>query len=76
MPSPAGPTRPERRLTVIATLALATILAWAWVVHVARAPGVSAGMSMDMPSMAATDSSGAGLLSLFAMWVEIGRAHV
>jgi predicted metal-binding membrane protein len=70
MPRLAGTTRPEYRLTVIATLALVTILAWAYVVGVARAPGMSAAMPMDMP-MGPTAGSAATLLSLFLMWVAM-----
>lgn len=76
MPSPAGTTRPEQRLTVIAALTLVTLLAWAWVVRVAHAPGMSAAMpmdmpAMDMPTMPAGDASAASLVSLFAMWVAM-----
>ena len=74
MPSRAGPTRPEQRVTVIATLALATILAWAYVVHLARAPGMSAAMPMDMPMDMPMPAAGGGaetLLGLFAMWVAM-----
>ena len=76
MPSPAGTTRPEQRLTVIAALALATLLAWAYVARVAHAPGMSAAMPMDMPGMDMPSMGGAGtsaarLLSLFAMWVAM-----
>lgn len=68
MPSRAGTTRPEQRLTVIAVLILVTLLAWAWVVRVARDPGMSAAMPMDMPGMAMPSAT---LLSLFAMWVAM-----
>lgn len=72
MPSPAGITRPEHRLTVSATLALLTILSWAWVVGVARAPGMSATLPMDMPGMGMTSTAlAASLLSLFLMWVTM-----
>lgn len=71
MPSPAGTTRPEHRLTVSATLALLTILSWAWVVGVARAPGMSAPMPMDMPGMDTPMAPTATLLSLFLMWVTM-----
>jgi predicted metal-binding membrane protein len=71
MPSRAGPTRPERRFAVIATLALVTILSWAYVVRVARAPGMSAAMPMDMTPMGAAGASAATLLRLFLMWVAM-----
>ncbi len=81
MPLPAGPTRPEYRVTVIATVALVTILSWAYVVGVARAPGMSATSPMDMSgmdmpgmemgSMDMTSAPAATLLSLFAMWVAM-----
>ncbi|MEO8635589.1 MAG: DUF2182 domain-containing protein [Gemmatimonadales bacterium] len=76
MPLLAGTTRPEHRLTVIATLALVTILCWAYVVRVAGAPGMAATMPMDMPGMEMTSMglagpSAASLLSLFAMWVAM-----
>lgn len=46
-------------------------LAWAYLVHVARAPGMPAGMPMDMP-MPGRPASGAGSLpGLFAMWVAM-----
>lgn len=74
MPSRTGRTLPEERVTVIAALALATILAWAYVVHLARAPGMAAAMPMDMPMdmpMPATETGVATLLGLFAMWVAM-----
>jgi len=73
MPSPTGQTEPERRLSVIVSLAVLTILAWVYVVHVAQAPGMSKDL-MDMPGM---DMAGMvmpmepTLLALFAMWVAM-----
>lgn len=76
MPSRTGTVPPETRVTVVAALALATILAWAWVVHVANAPGMSGAMPMDMPGMDMSAMEGASppsatLLSLFGMWVAM-----
>ena len=67
---PAGLTRPERRLAIIASLALVSILSWAYVVHVARAPSMS-GMAMDMPMPGMSASFTATFLGLFAMWVAM-----
>ena len=69
MPSPSGLIRPERRLAVIASLTLVTILSWAYVVHLARMSGMSTGLPMDMPGMPA--SFAATFLALFAMWVAM-----
>jgi len=78
MPLSAGTTRPEHRVTVIAALALATILAWAYVIRVAHAPGMGGamamdmpGMSMDMPGMGGGADTSAPLLSLFLMWTAM-----
>ena len=74
MPSRTGPTQPDRQPAVVASLGLVTILAWAYVVHVARAPGMSANMAMDMPMADMPDMAGPGMasgLSLFAMWVAM-----
>ena len=70
-------------MTVVASLALVTILAWSYVVHVADMPGMSgapvdgmAGM-MDMPDMAGMPMGGsagsamAGLTELFLMWTAM-----
>lgn len=60
---------------MIASLALVTILAWAYVVHVADAPAMSSGMPMDMPMdmpmPGGSVTPAARLLSLFAMWVAM-----
>jgi predicted metal-binding membrane protein len=71
MPSPAGPTRPERVPAVLAGIALITLLAWAWVIHVARAPDMVMDMPMDMPMAGMPASPTATLLGLFAMWVAM-----
>ena len=74
MPSPIGLTQPERRLAIIASLALVTIVSWAYVVHVARAPGMSGmpmDMPMDMPLTGMPMSFTAIFLGLFAMWVAM-----
>ena len=71
MPSLAGTTRPEHRVAVSATLALITILCWAYVVRVAHVPGMSAMMPMDMPGMDMAGNAAASLLSLFLMWVAM-----
>ena len=74
MPSPIGLTQPERRLAISASLALVTIVAWAYVVHVARAPGMSGmpmDMPMDMPMPGVPTSFTATFLGLFAMWVAM-----
>lgn len=80
MPSPAGPTPPERRLALIASLVLLTLLSWAYVVHLARAPDMSGmagmpmdmamGMPMDMP-MPPPPPPAAAFAGLFAMWVAM-----
>jgi predicted metal-binding membrane protein len=79
MPSPTGPTLPDRRLAVISSLVLLTILAWAYVIHVARMPGMStspaSGMDMmgmmDMPPAETGGAAAAALLGLFAMWAAM-----
>jgi predicted metal-binding membrane protein len=83
MPSPTGPTlRLDQRVTIVASVALVTILAWAYVVHVARMPGMAgapmgdmAGMPgmADMPGMEmpASSTPTATFLELFLMWTAM-----
>jgi predicted metal-binding membrane protein len=61
---------PDRRPAIIAGFFVAITLAWAYVVHVARAPDMSMSMPMDMP-MAEMPSTSADILGLFAMWVAM-----
>lgn len=69
-------------MTIVASVTLVTILAWAYVVHVARMPGMSdmpmndmAGMAgmADMPDMAmpASSTPTATFLELFLMWTAM-----
>jgi predicted metal-binding membrane protein len=68
MPSRAGPTGADGRLAILASSALLTLLAWAFVIHVARSPGMSANRMMDMPGM---EMPSTGFVELFAMWVAM-----
>jgi predicted metal-binding membrane protein len=70
MPSPTGPTPPERRPALIGSLALLTILAWVYVDHVAQAPGMSGDPAMEMMDMPGMPAA-ATLLGLFAMWAAM-----
>jgi predicted metal-binding membrane protein len=73
MPSPTGQTRPDRRPTVIVSLAALTILAWLYVIHAARMPGMST-ETVDMPGMDMTGMATPmepAFFALFAMWVAM-----
>jgi predicted metal-binding membrane protein len=71
--------RPESRPAIIAGLALVTILAWGYVIHVAGMPGMStdpaaAAMTMatmSMPQGAAGGGAAATMFGLFAMWAAM-----
>lgn len=75
MPSPTGPTPPEGRLALIASIAILTILAWGYVVHVAQAPGMSTPATGPMAMMdmapAGSGAATAATLGLFAMWAAM-----
>jgi predicted metal-binding membrane protein len=77
MPSRTGRTPPDGRPALIGSLAVLTILAWVYVVHVAQAPGMAADPAtdmmdmMDMPAPATAWAAAATLLGLFGMWAAM-----
>jgi predicted metal-binding membrane protein len=72
MPSPAGPTRAERQPALVALILLVVLLAWAYVIHVARSPLMPMAMPMDMPmDMPMPASAPARFGALLAMWIAM-----